>query len=474
MVKHSFPPAGLVVTSMSSSPSSHPHHDLFDQSALTQTAQRLVEAARKSGADAADVVAVRSVSQSVEVREGKVEESERSESDDIGLRVIVGRKQALVSTNDLAADHLDALVTRAIAMAKAAPDDPYVGLADPDQLARDIPDLDLVDHVMPSTADLEARARAAEDAGRAVAGVTKSGGASASCGIGGMVLATSNGFCGAYLGSRHGVSMTAIAGEGTGMERDYDHSSALFAADLEDASHIGRNAGLRAVARLNPRKVATCKVPVVFAPRIAGSIVSHLASAVNGAAIARKTSFLRDAMGQKIFAGGIDIIDDPKRPRGLRSRPFDGEGVACSELALVKDGILSSWVLDCVTARELGLTTTGHAARGVSSPPSPSVSNLYMTPGALSPEALIADIKQGFYVTDLIGMGANIVTGDYSRGAAGFWIENGVIVYPVSEVTIAGHLSDIFKQVTPANDLAFRYGVNAPTLRIESLTVAGR
>ena len=432
-----------------------------------------MKAARAAGADAADAVAVRSMSLSIEVRDGAVEESESAEGDDLGLRVLVGRRQAVVSTNDLAGD-AGALAERAVAMARAAPEDKYAGLADENLLAHDFPDLDLIDRELPSVAQLEAMARAAEAAALAVKGVAKSGGASASAGIGGMVLVTSHGFRGAYLGSRHGLSMTAIAGEGTGMERDYDYSSALHAADLEAPEKIGRSAGERAVARLNPRKVSTRKVPVVFDPRVAGSLVSHLASAANGASVARKTSFLRDKMGEKLFADGIRIIDDPLRKRGLRSRPFDGEGVAGKKLALVEDGVLSSWLLDCATARELDLATTGHAQRGVSSTPSPGPSNLHMEAGAYQPDELIADIKDGFYVTDLIGMGVNMVTGDYSRGASGFWIENGKRTFPVSEVTIAGHLIDMFRSLTPANDLEFRYGTNAPTLRLEGLTVAGQ
>jgi PmbA protein len=450
-----------------------PANSLFDQSTLMERAERLVKAARSAGADAADAVAVRSVALSIGVRDGAVEESESAEGDDLGLRVLVGKRQAVVSSNDLAGDPGE-LAARAVAMARAAPEDKYAGLADEKLLARDFPDLDLIDRALPDIRALETMARAAEQAALAVAGVSKSDGASASAGIGGMVLATSHGFRGAYLGSSHGLSMVAIAGEGTGMERDYDYSSVRHAADLEAAEKIGRNAGTRAVARLNPRKVTTRKVPVVFDRRIAGSIVSHLASAANGAAVARKTSFLRDKMGQKLFADGITIIDDPLRLRGLRSRPFDGEGVAGQKLNLVEDGRLRSWILDCATARELGLTTTGHAARGVSSVPSPSASNLFMEPGRVSPQQLIADIKDGFYVTDLIGMGVNMVTGDYSRGASGFWIENGERTYAVSEVTIAGTLIDMFAQLTPADDLEFRTGVDAPTLRLEGLTVAGQ
>jgi PmbA protein len=446
---------------------------LLDQSALTKLADRLVSAARRAGADAADAVATRGVSQSIEVREGSVEESERSEGDNVGLRVFVGSQQAVVSTNDISGDSVDALAERAVAMARVAPPDRYAGLADPGQLAKTIPDLDLLDPILPQIGDLEAMAHAAEAAGLAVKGVSKSGGASASAGIGGMVLVTSTGFSQAYLGSQHGVSMQAIAGEGTGMERDYDYSSAIHAGDLEAPEKIGRSAGERAVKRVNPRKVTTRKVPVVFDPRVAGSLVGHLASAINGAAIARGTSFLKEKLGEQIFANGISIIDDPLRRRGLRSHPFDAEGVAGKARALIEDGRLTTWILDCGTARELGMTTTGHAQRGVSSTPSPGASNLHLAAGNVTPQQLIADIDDGFYVTDLIGSGANTVTGDYSRGAAGFWIERGELTYAVSEVTIAGHLTQIFRTLTPANDLVFRYGVNAPTLRLDEMTVAG-
>jgi PmbA protein len=445
----------------------------LDQSALSALAERLVDAARRAGADAADAMAARSISLSVEVRDGTVEESERAEGDSMGLRVLVGRRQAVVSTNDIAGESATALAERAVAMARVAPEDKYAGLADPAQLARSLPDLDLLDPELPSVADLERAAQTAEAAGLAVKGVSKSGGASAGAGIGGVVLVTSHGFSGAYLGSHHSVSMQAIAGEGTGMERDYDFSSALHAADLEAPDKIGRSAGERAVKRLNPRKVPSGRAPIVFEPRIAGSLVGHLASAINGSSIARKTSFLQDKLGEKLFPGGISIIDDPVRRRGLRSHPFDAEGIAGQRRALVENGVLKTWLLDCATARELALETTGHASRGVSSTPSPSPTNLHLEPGRATPQALIADIDSGFYVTDLIGMGVNMVTGDYSRGAAGFWIERGEITYPVSEVTIAGHLLDVFKGLTPANDLTFRYGTNAPTVRVEGLTVAG-
>jgi PmbA protein len=446
---------------------------LFDQSALVSLAERLIKAARAAGADAADAVAMRSVSQSVDVRDGTVEESERSEGNDMGLRVLVGKKQAVVSTNDLNPDGVKALAERAVAMARVAPEDKYAGLADASLLAKNFPDLDLVDRELPEVAALEAMARRAEEAGRAVKGVSKSGGASASAGIGGMVLLTSHGFSGAYLGSRHSVAMQAIAGEGTGMETDYDYSSTLHAADLDAPEKIGRTAGEKAVARLNPRKVSTRKVPVVFDWSVAGSIVGHLVGAINGASVARKTSFLKDKLGERIFSAGVSIIDDPLRRRGLRSRPFDAEGVAGRRMALIEDGVLRTWLLDSATARELDLATTGHAARSASSTPSPAPTNLHFEPGRQSPEELIKDIGEGFYVTDLIGSGANMVTGDYSRGAAGFWIEKGQRAYPVSEVTIAGHMLDIFRTATPANDLQFRYGTNAPTMRVEGLTIAG-
>ncbi len=446
---------------------------LLDQSALCDLAERVVAAAKRAGADAADAIAMRGVTLSVGVRDGAVEESLRAEDDDVGLRVLVGRKQAVVSTNDGKGGGLDTLAERAVAMARAAPEDRFAGLAEPELLARVLPRLDLLDPDMASVEVLERRARDAEAAALAVPGVTKSDGASAASGIGGVVLVTSHGFAGASISSNHTVSMSAIAGEGTGMETDYDYSLTVHAADLQSAAAVGRSAGERAVRRLNPRKVATRRVPVVFDRRVAGSLVEHLASAANGSAVARKTSFLRDQRGERIFARGIDIIDDPLRRRGLRSQPFDAEGVAASVHKIVEDGVLQTWLLDCATARELNLSTNGHARRAVSSTPSPAPSNLFLTAGTRSAHELIGEIADGFFVTSLIGMGVNLITGDYSRGASGFWIENGQLTYPVSEVTIAGRLLDMFKSLEPANDLQFRYGTDAPTLRVEGLTVAG-
>ncbi len=288
-----------------------------------------------------------------------------------------------------------------------------------------------------------------------------------------MVLAASNGFAGSYATSGQGVSVAVVAGNGTSMERDYDFASAVYGADLEDAAAVGRRAGERAVKRLKPRKVPSQKVPVVFDPRVARGLLGHLTGAISGPSIARGTSFLKHKLGQPIFAKGVAVREDPHRQRGLRSKPFDGEGIANRSRAIVEDGVLTSWLLDLASARQLGLKSTGHAARGTGSPPGPSPTNFWLEPGTLSPQALMADIAEGFYVTELMGMGVNGITGDYSRGAAGYWIERGALAYPVSEVTIAGNLKDMFMRLTPASDLEFKTGFDAPTVRIEGLTVAG-
>ena len=353
------------------------------------------------------------------------------------------------------------------------PKDEFCGLAAPDQLCKSPPVLDLEDKTEPSEARLIEMVAVAEDAARAVKGVTNSEGAEAGWGRSEIALAASNGFRGAYAGTRWGISVSVLAGEGTGMERDYDFATAVYGSDLPSAETLGRSAGERAVKRLNPRKASTAKLPIIFDPRISGGLVGHFVGAINGASIARGTSFLKDKMGSQVFAKGIRIVDDPHRPRGLRSKPFDGEGVANQRRALIEDGVLTTWLLDCRSARQLGLATTGHASRGTSGPPSPSAANLYLEAGRLSPKALMADIAQGFYATELIGHGVNGVTGDYSRGAAGYWIENGQLAHPVSEITIAGNLKDMFLQLTPADDLVFRYGTDAPTVRIDGMTLAG-
>jgi PmbA protein len=433
----------------------------------------LLDAARKAGADAADALFVEGVSSSVSYRLGKLEDVERAESYDLGLRVFVGQKVAFVSSTDFSPDALAGLPDRAVAMARLAPDDKFAGLAPRERLATKLPELDLEDPAEPSADALIAQARDVEGAALAVAGVTNSEGGGASFSRNAVALATSTGFYGRYAATNHSLGVAVLAGDGTGMERDYDHASARHAADLRGPAEIGRTAGEKAVKRLNPRSMKSQSVPVVFHPDEAAGLLGHLSGAISGAAIARGVSFLKDRMGEQVFACGIQVIDDPHRVRGLRSKPFDGEGVANARRALIEDGRLTSWMLDCASARQLGLETTGHASRGTGGPPSPSSTNLYLQAGTLPVKELIADIRQGFYVTELMGMGVNGVTGDYSRGAAGFWIENGQIAFPVSEVTIAGNLKDMFARLTPASDLEFRHGVNAPTVRIEGMTLAG-
>jgi PmbA protein len=434
----------------------------------------LIAKAKKAGASDADAVFVEGISVSHARRFGKLEKLERAEGYDLGLRVLIGKRQAMVSSNDRSGKALDGLVERAVAMAKEAPEDPFCGIADPSAIAREFPDLDLLDPVEPAAEALMAQAAAAEDAALAVKGVTNSEGAEASWGSSRVALVASNGFAAEYARSSHSFSVSVIAGEGTGMERDYDWSSALHAADLGDPAAIGRNAGERAVRRLDPRKIETCKLPVVLDPRVSGSIVRHFASAINGTSIARGTSFLKSKMGAAVFGPGITIVDDPFRKRGLSSKPVDGEGIAPKRRALIDKGVLTTWILDLRSARQLGLASTGHAARGTASPPSPSTTNLYMEAGTVSRAAMIKDIKRGFYVTEFIGMGVNGVTGDYSRGAAGYMIEDGELTYPVSEVTVAGNLVEMFAHTTPADDLVFRLGTDAPTLRIDGCTIAGK
>lgn len=445
--------------------------ELVDQAALEARAAALVEAAKKAGADQADAVAVSAVSLSVDVREGKVEETDRAEGDDFTLRVFVGRRLASVSANTLG--DLKALAERAVAMARVAPEDPYAGLAEPADLIRDIPSLDLLDETGVDAASLAERAKAAEAAGLAISGVTKSGGASASWQLAGLVLATSHGFSGSYLTSRFGLSMTAVAGEGTAMERDYDYDYRTYLADMDAPEAIGRRAGERAVRRINPRKLSSRTASLVYEPRAARSLVGHFAGAVNGASIARKTSFLKDKMGARIFAEGIRITDDPDKPRAAGTRPFDGEGLPALPLAMIDDGFLRHWFLDTATAKELGLKSNGRASRGGAGP-SPGSTNLCLHPGQASPEDMIRAIGTGLLVTDLIGHGVNGVTGDYSRGASGFWIEGGEVAYPVSEITLAGNLVDMFGRLVPANDLDDRFSVSAPSVLIEGMTIAGQ
>ena len=444
----------------------------IETASLTERAAELVDLALKAGADKADAVVVRSRSTGVTVRLGKVEGTSAAENDDFSLRVFVGQKVASVSANP--GFDLKVLAERAVAMAKVSPEDPFATLADPAMLAREPLDLDLFDATEIPAAELTAAALEAEAAALAVKGVTNSVGASAGFGMGGLVLVTSHGFSGAYTASRFSRSASAIAGEGTGMERDSDFDSSLWFADLRSAADIGREAGERAVRRLNPGRLDTASnVTVVFDPRVARGFVGHIAGAINGASVARKASFLRDRMGEQVLKAGLTITDDPLIVRGSSSRPFDGEGVRGEKLAMIEDGVLKHWFLSTSTGRELGLPTNGRGVRG-GNQVSPASTNLALEPGDMSREDLIRSVGNGIYITELIGHGVDMLTGDYSRGASGFRIENGELTGPVTEFTIASNLKDMFMRVTPASDIDRSFGIAAPTLAIEGMTVAGR
>jgi PmbA protein len=435
-------------------------------------AQMLCDAATKAGADAADALYYCNAATSVSMRLGALEDVERSEGQDISLRVFVGQRSASVSTADMDADELAKLVTRCVAMAREAPEDPYAGLAPEELLFRGaIPDLDLDDASEADPQALRAAALAAEEAARAVAGVTNSEGGSASHSRTRLALATSHGFAGGYGASGHSLSASVIAGEGAAMQRDYGWHSAHHLTDLESAAEIGARAGTRAVARLGPGKAPVGKVPVFYDPRVAGGMISHLLGAISGPAIARGTSFLLGKEDAQLFDGAITIRDEPHRLRGLRSRAFDGEGLPTAERDLISGGRLTGWLLDNASARQLGLTPTGHASRGGGAS-GVSVSNVYLAAGSQSPAALMEDVVEGVYVTELIGQGVNPVTGDYSRGASGFAIRGGQLAEPIAEFTVAGNLIAMFAALTPADDLVFRHGTDAPTLRIDGMTVA--
>lgn len=436
-------------------------------------AQSLVDAARKAGADAADAIYGCDASAGVTVRLGALEDIERSESEHIGLRVFTGKRSATVSSSDLAPRTLATLVERVIAMAREAPEDAYAGLAPEDRLMKGaLPDLEIDDRAEADMTALRESALAVEDAARAVAGVTNSEGGGAGHGRAQVALVTSHGFAGAYGGSSHSLWASVLAGEGANMQRDYASHSARFLSDLEDAGEIGTRAGTRAVGRLNPRRVPSGAMPIIFDPRVGGSLIGHLLGAMTGPAVTRKASFLLDRKGERVLPAGLHVIDDPLRIRGLRSRPCDGEGLPTARMRLIDDGVLTGWLLDSASARQLGEQPTGHATRGGGSPGA-GASNVHLEGGSGSAADLMADVKQGLYVTELIGHGVNGVTGDYSRGASGFLIENGALGPAVSEVTIAGNLKDMLAALSAADDLAFRYVLNVPTLRVDGMTVAG-
>lgn len=436
----------------------------------------LLDAARRAGADAADAMAVRGASLSVDIRQGRLEQAERAEGTDIGLRVFIGRRQAVVSASDTHPATLTAMAERAVAMAREAPEDPHAGLADPDQLSmlRDADALALVDPLgEPDPAALMAQAQRAEAAALAVNGVTQAQSASASWGRTDVWLAASNGFAGGYARTQSALSCAAIAGTGLGMERDYDGDSRTMAHDLRDADDIGTRAGQRAVERLGARKPPTGRFPVLFDERISSSLIGHLLAATNGASIARGASWLRDSLGQPVLPDDLDLIEDPHRPGVSGSRPFDAEGLPTQTRAIIARGVLTGWTLDLASARKLGLASTANAARGTSAPPSPSNWNITLTPGTRTRDDLIRDMDTGLLVTSMIGATINPNTGDYSRGAAGFWVEHGQIAYPVNECTIAGALPDMLRRMIPANDARMWLSRRVPSLLVEGMTLAG-
>ena len=443
---------------------------------LADLTDRMLRAARRAGAEAADAVAVDGTSVSIDVREGRLEQAERAEGVDIGLRVLIGRRQAMVSSSDARDATIETMAERAVAMAREAPEDPHAGLAEPGQLARDTDSSRLQMHdpsPEPDPAMLEEDARRAEAAARSVAGVTQVQGATAGYGHRRVHIAATNGFSGGYARSDRAISCVAVSGEGTGMERDWDADSRIFQSDLRSPEEIGRLAGERAAARQGPRRPRTGRYPVLFDERISSSLVGHLVAAANGSAIARGSSWLLGRDGASVLPAGISLIEEPHRPRASGSRLFDGEGLPTAERALVDDGVLTGWILDLATARKLGLQSTANAARGTSAPPSPSVSNLRLTQGGASREDLIAQMGTGLLVTSMIGSTINPNTGDYSRGAAGFWVENGEILHPVNECTIAGNLRDMLMSLIPANDARQHLSRIVPSLLVDGMTLAG-
>jgi PmbA protein len=437
-------------------------------------AAALVEAALKAGADAADVLYFGDSSTSVQVRLGELEDVSRSEGEEIGLRLFVGSRSASVSSSDLSAEALGALVERAAAMAREAPEDPYAGLAPEEKLYRGgAPALEADDGADPSPTELKARSLEIEEAARAFPGITNSEGAGVSAGRTVIALATSQGFARAYTTSGYGAGVAVIAGTGADMQRDQASHSTRHYADLDAPETLGRLAAERTLRRLNPARLASGSMPVLFDPRIGNSLVGHLVAAMSGPAVARKTSFLLGREDEPLFPEAITIVDDPHRPRGLRSKPFDGEGVATRPSRLVEGGRIAGWLLNAASARQLGLETNGHASRGTGGAPGVGATNVHLAPGTLSPDALRADVRRGLYVTELIGQGVNPVTGDYSRGASGFIIEDGELADPVAEITIAGNLLDMYRTLAAADDLEHRRAINVPTLRVEGMTVAG-
>lgn len=443
---------------------------------LSDLTDALLAAAKRAGAEAADALAVDGTSVSIDVLKGKLEHAERSEGVEIGLRVLLGKRQACVSASDTKPETLTMMAERAVAMAREAPEDPYCGLADADQLARDwdVAALDMVDNSPAlSPADLQDMAARAEAAALAVSGVSQVSGAGAGYGDRRIHLAATNGFQGGYRRTGTSLSCVAITGSGTGMERDYYGDSRIHRADMDSPEDVGRMAGERTIARAGATKPPTGTFPVVYDERVAGQLIGHLLGAVSGSSVARGATYLRDAMGHAVLPAHLSLVEDPLMPRISGSRPFDGEGLPVCARDIVRDGVLMGWTLDLATARKLGLRSTGNGARGTSSPPSPSVTNVRLTPGDVTRADLLADMGTGLLITSMIGSSINATTGDYSRGASGFWVENGEIVRPVNECTVAGNLRDMLMTIRPANDARLHVGRQVPSLLVEGLTIAG-
>ena len=442
---------------------------------LADLTEALLREARKAGAEAADALAVTGNSQSIDIRQGKLEQAERSEGVEVGLRVLLGGRQACVSASDISPATFARLAERAVAMAREAPEDPTVGLADPGQLARDwdLAVLDLCDPgAEPEAQTLEQAARDVEAAALASRGITQVE-ASAGWSSRAMHLATSGGFSGGYARSSHSLSAVAFTGSGTNMERDWAGEGRIHGSDMPSAFEIGTLAATRTLERAGSVKPPTGAFPVLFDERIASSLIGHLLSAINGASIARGASWAQDLLGKAVLPQPMSLIEDPHRPRISGSRPFDGEGLPTARRMIVQDGVLMGWTLDLATGRKLGMASTASASRGTSAPPSPSTSNVDLTPGTATRGDLIRDMGTGLLVTSMIGATINPTTGDYSRGAAGFWVENGVLKYPVNECTIAGNLRDMLLRMTAANDAKAHHSTRVPSLLVEGLTLAG-
>ncbi len=447
---------------------------------LEEPLAALIRHAREAGADAADAIGVYGRSSGVAVRGGELEDIDNSEGSDIGLRVLIGRRQACVSGSDLSSAALQRLAERAVAMAKLAPEDPYCGLAPADRLSErtHADGLELADATQLSPEQLKARALEVEAAALSVPGVRQAEGAQASFSVSSVRLMTSHGFDGGYSSTRHGLSVSALAEQDGAMERDYDYGSTRWMADLRTPEDIGRKAGERAVRRLGSAPMSSGAMPIIFSRRVSGSLVGALLGAINGAAVARGVSFLKDALkdgvGDQLFPKVVQIIDDPLRVRGLGTRPFDGEGVATDITNIIENGQLTTWLLNSSAARQLGLQTTGHAARGLSSPPGISTSNVHLSAGVESLDALIAKAGNGMLVREMFGPSLNPTTGDYSVGCSGTEIRGGQLAGPVSEVTIAGNLRDMFASLEAADDLHFEHEVNAPSVLLGGMTLAGK